>query len=198
MDFLQVVQGLSIDGGMNQVRVNGDIKFVDGEQGEAFRQDMLSVAREAAKYRLQLGTRTFDDQVTEAMMARMIAPTVPIRATGWLMLNGAGLFMAKSETDEMYDVMQLDSSVNLFGMVLGAGYGEYPYVDPDAVTQDFAEGEDYEGEVRSGPTVVLDKVMICEADGIGSVQEVLDKAIAPFVVDSIRFHHVLSPMRSGV
>ena len=110
------------------------------------------------------------------------------------MLNGLGLCTAKTEDDEYYDTVQLDPSVNVFGMVLGGGYGEYPYVDLSAGILDETEYGDYEGEVRTGPSIVLSKVITSDVERPGSVQEVFDKALIPLSVRSIHFHGVLSPM----
>lgn len=193
--FTLLTQGL--DMGLSTLPYDGTPVMVDYTAGEEFKEDMRRKFIEVMQLPSEIpfaGEAQLNEQaaelVNETLAARLLAPTAPIRAGSWLAINGTGLVAGVENLDDGYDVCVLDGSTNLFGRLIGIGYGEYPFT-PDISTVNSASAI-YAGELCTGLIVVLDKVKLCDAEGYGQLDEELYRAIAPVAVDTLRYHAALA------
>lgn len=111
------------------------------------------------------------DRVIEAMYAKLLAPTLKIRAGGEIAVIGAGLLQGYGGEDadeseeiegvEGADILVLDGSQVLYGTLTGGGYGEFPIGDGTKDPDELVDEEGiYLGPTDHGPLIRLGDVAL--------------------------------------
>jgi hypothetical protein len=164
--------------------------------GDQFRREMREHAAQEVKMPNWLdfnGEFTEDiapkmsDRVTEALMARVYNPSCPIRIGARVALTGLGLIDASIAGQNGYRPMLIDSKINVFGELAGAGITDYHFISPEVLAKGGVPA-DVVPEDCTGVVTVIKNLEVRWAD-TGELKQVpLIQGIVPLAVDELQLH----------
>lgn len=187
-----------LDGaGPEVIHVNGHEVVVSEYLGEALRERLLTTfAAEMLRADMPFqGEIELPDEDTETanliLQSQLLSPASPVRLGGWLALRGEGVVPVTEKVgSHVTEMVSVDSAATIVGRVSGAGYSHYPpYAESSSLPPVTPTGE-YDGEMTHGLVVLLDRVIVCDAQSDGEVGEVFDRLTAPLSIETIRFSKI--------
>lgn len=197
---------------------NWPVAVIDYERyglNEGAGREFLDDVERAATNALLPGTSLEDARFRPAIHKRVTNATKkvlnnfsnPVSVGSSLVVRGCGVVMLQSDEqpdeesseqpDEQYELYLLERDQNLLGRLETATVKEYPWLPAGLLSGsvDIASLQDENGDLPyndgSGLVLVLNDVVVCGQDALGTVIERSVEAVIPFSLSGLAVHEAL-------